>query len=314
MTQTDTSVTEHQATVHAPAEVIYELIAEVANWPLLFPPTVHVEYLERDERSERIQIWATANGEAKTWVSRRELDPTALRVEFRQERSQDPVALMGGTWVIEAISEDESLVRLLHDYRAVDDDPEKLEWIGQAVDRNSRSELAALKGNAELAVGSADLFLTFADTVEVKGSGKDVYDFINEANLWSERLPHVASVSMREDSPGIQLLDMDTSTKDGSVHTTRSVRVTFAPSRIVYKQIEVPALMTVHTGEWTIEENPDGSSVTSRHTVAINASNIEQVLGADADVEDARKFIRTALGTNSLTTMEHAREYAEGRR
>jgi aromatase len=314
VTQTSTSVTEHRIDVHAPAKVIYELIADVAQWPLMFPPTVHIEYLERDERSERIQIWATANGDAKTWVSRRELDPTALRVEFRQERSQDPVALMGGTWAIEAISEDESLVRLLHDYRAVDDDPEKLDWIGQAVDRNSRSELAALKENAELAVESPGRFLTFADTVRVKGAGKDVYDFINEANLWSERLPHVASVSMREDSPGIQLLDMDTSTKDGSVHTTRSVRVTFAPSRIVYKQIEVPALMTLHTGEWTIEENANGSSVTSRHTVAINESNIEQVLGADADVDDARKFIRNALGTNSLTTMEHARGYAEGRR
>jgi aromatase len=314
MTQPSTCVAEHQVTVHAPAKVIYQLIADVANWPRMFPPTVHIEYLERNELSERIQIWATANGDAKTWISRRELDPTKMRVDFRQESSQDPVALMGGTWAIEPISEDESLVRLLHDYRAVDDDPEKLTWIGEAVDRNSRSELAALKTNAELAVESPDLFLTFADTVQVKGSGKDVYDFINEANLWSERLPHVASVSMVEDSPGIQLLDMDTSTKDGSVHTTRSVRVAFASDRIVYKQIEVPALMTLHTGEWTIEETTGGAAVTSAHTVAINPSNIEQVLGAGAGVDDARKFVRNALGTNSTTTMEHAKEYAESRR
>jgi aromatase len=280
----------------------------------MFPPTVHIEYLERDERSERIQIWATANGEAKTWTSRRELDPATMRVDFRQESSQDPVALMGGTWVVEAISADESLVRLLHDFRAVDDDQEKLAWIDEAVDRNSRSELAALKVHAELAVESPDLFLTFADSVPVKGSGKDVYDFINEANLWSERLPHVASVSMLEDSPGVQLLDMDTRTKDGSVHTTRSVRVTFAPSRIVYKQIEVPPLMTLHTGEWTIEENSAGSTVTSQHTVAINGSNIEQVLGSGAGIDDARKFVRDALGGNSLTTMEQARQYAESRR
>ncbi|HEX5405556.1 MAG TPA: aromatase/cyclase [Pseudonocardiaceae bacterium] len=314
MTQTNTCVAEHQVDVRAPAKVIYQLIADVATWPRMFPPTVHIEYLERDERSERIQIWATANGEAKTWISRRELDPGRMRVDFRQESSQDPVALMGGTWAIEPISADESLVRLLHDYRAVDDDPRKLDWIGEAVDRNSRSELAALKVNAELAVEAPDLFLTFADTVQVKGSGQHVYDFVNEANLWSERLPHVASVSMVEDSPGIQLLDMDTMTKDGSTHTTRSVRVTFPSSRIVYKQIEVPALMTLHTGEWTIEENSDGSSVTSQHTVAINAANIEQVLGAGASVEDARKFVRNALGTNSMTTMEAAREYAEGRR
>jgi aromatase len=107
---------------------------------------------------------------------------------------------------------------------------------------------------------------------------------------------------------------MDTSTKDGSVHTTRSVRVAFASDRIVYKQIEVPALMTLHTGEWTIEETSGGSAVTSEHTVAINPSNIEKVLGAGAGVDDARKFVRNALGTNSTTTMEHAKEYAESRR
>jgi len=33
---------------------------------------------------------------------------------------------MGGTWLIEAVSAGESHVRLLHDYRAIDDDPEGL--------------------------------------------------------------------------------------------------------------------------------------------------------------------------------------------
>ncbi len=44
---------------------------------------------------------------------------------------------MGGTWVIEELPDGGSLVRLLHDYRAVDDDPGGLAWIDEAVDRNS---------------------------------------------------------------------------------------------------------------------------------------------------------------------------------
>ena len=60
---------------------------------------------------------------------------------------------MGGTWIIEPAGEGASRVRLLHDYRAVDDDPEGLAWIDQAVDRNSRSELAALKANVERVTG-----------------------------------------------------------------------------------------------------------------------------------------------------------------
>jgi len=314
MSQPDTREVEHETKVRAPAEAVYRAIAEVTNWPQLFPPTVHVEYLERSAEQERIQIWATANGEAKTWTSCRVLDPKELRIEFRQEVSQPPVGAMGGTWVVEPISDGESLVRLLHDYRAIDDDPEKLEWIDKAVDRNSQAELAALKTNMELATRASELLLIFDDVVQIDGSAKDVYDFINEAQLWSERLPHVVRVSLREDTPGLQLLEMDTRTKDGSVHTTTSVRVAFPYTKIVYKQVQVPALMTLHTGHWLLEENSNGVAATSRHTVVVNEANITKVLGAEGCVEDARRFVRTALSTNSLATLGQAKKYAESRR
>lgn len=92
---------EHEITVQAPAAEVYRLIAEVTNWPLIFPPSVYVDHVERGEREERIRIWATANGTAKNWTSRRTLDPQALRITFRQEVSAPPVAAMGGTWIIE---------------------------------------------------------------------------------------------------------------------------------------------------------------------------------------------------------------------
>jgi aromatase len=305
---------EHHVNVLAPAKTVYQFIADVENWPQIFPPSVHVEYVERGETEERIQIWATANNEAKTWTSRRVLEPSALRVDFRQEKSQPPVASMGGAWVIEPVSNNECKVRLLHDYRAIDDDPEKLEWLDQAVDRNSHSELAALKANAELTTGRSDLLLGFEDSIDVNGSAEDVYDFLNEANLWAERLPHVAQVDMREDTPGLQLLELVTHSKGGGTHTTKSVRVCFPHHKIVYKQIEVPPLMTLHTGQWTIADSAGGVRVTSQHTVVINESNITKLLGEEATIDDARTFVRNALGGNSMTTMQHAKEYAESRR
>ncbi|GLY32478.1 aromatase/cyclase [Kineosporia sp. NBRC 101731] len=304
---------EHAVEIAAPAPAVYRLIAEVENWPRLFPPTIHVEHLERGEGSERIRIWATANGSAKTWTSRRVLDPKAMRIEFRQEVSAPPVATMGGTWIVEAISPATSRVRLLHDYRAVDDDPAGLEWIEQAVDRNSRSELAALKKSVEL-VTDGSLVLSFEDTVHIDGSAQDVYDFLNEAQRWTERLPHVAAVKLSEDVPGLQLLSMDTRTKDGSTHTTTSVRVCFPGERIVYKQIVVPALMTLHTGYWRLEEDSTGTSATSQHTVIINTENITKILGPDAGVEEARTFVRTALSGNSTATLMKAKAFAEGAR
>ncbi|WP_225844535.1 aromatase/cyclase [Streptomyces sp. HPF1205] len=305
---------EHEITISAPAAAVYRLIAEVENWPRIFPPTVFVDHVERSADQERIRIWATAGGTAKNWTSRRVLDPRELRIEFRQEVSAPPVAAMGGTWIIEPLSSGESRVRLLHDYRAIDDDPDGLRWIDEAVDRNSRSELAALKANVEAAVNSEDLLLSFTDTVRINGHAKDVYDFINEAQLWKERLPHVARVSLQEETPGLQILEMDTLTKDGSSHTTKSVRVTFPHSRIVYKQITLPALMTLHTGYWLFEEDSEGVNATSQHTVVINTANIARILGESATVADAKDYVQNALSTNSRATLGHAKDYAEGRR
>jgi aromatase len=304
---------EHEITIDAPAAAVYELLADVTNWPRIFPPTIHVDRLEEQGDEERIRIWATANGTPKDWTSRRTLDADALTITFRQEIPAPPVKHMGGTWIIEPLGEAASRVRLLHDYSAVGDDPHDLLWIERAVDKNSTSELAALKENVERvhAADTEELTFSFTDTVRIDGSAKDVFDFINEADRWAERLPHVAVVRLAEDTPGLQELEMDTRAKDGSVHTTKSYRVVFPHHKIAYKQVTLPALMTLHTGEWTFVETEDGTSASSQHTVTLNTDNIARVLGADATVADARAYVHTALSTNSSATLAHAKAYAE---
>lgn len=310
---TTRSVT-HETTIAVPAKEIYRLLADVENWPLLFGPTVHVECLERGGDSERIRIWATAGDTAKTWTSRRDLDPAAGRIDFRQEVTAHPVGAMSGAWVIEELGEGVSRLRLLHDYSAATDDPADLAWINEAVDRNSTTELAALKATLEGDDARPELLLDFEDEVRIGGAAEDVYAFLNEAALWSERLPHVARVVLTEEVPGLQTLEMDTRTADGSTHTTRSVRVCQAPDTIHYKQVRLPALMTLHTGRWHIATHPAGGlAVTSRHTVRVNEANIGRVLGADADVEAARTYVRNALSRNSLATLGLAKSFAEGR-
>ncbi|WP_329448630.1 aromatase/cyclase (plasmid) [Streptomyces sp. NBC_01426] len=302
---------EHEITIAAPASDVYRLLADVVNWPRIFPPTIHVDRVDFNGTHERIRIWATANGQPKNWTSRRELDPQGLRITFRQEVTTKPVASMGGAWIIEPLDENSSRVRLLHDYRAIDDDAHDLLWIDEAVDKNSRSELAALKRNVEFAHGAEDVTFSFEDTVTIDGSAKDAYDFINEAHLWSERLPHVATVRLTEDTPGVQTLEMDTRAKDGSVHTTKSHRVTFPHHKIAYKQVTLPALMTLHTGYWTFRDTDHGVTAGSQHTVTLNTDNITRILGPDATVADARAYVHTALSTNSLATLNHAKTHAE---
>ena len=303
---------EHEIKIAGPAESVYRLLAHAENWPQLFPPNIYVDHVERGEREERIRIWATAGDTVKNWTSRRTLDPDKLRIDFRQEVSTPPVAAMGGTWQIEALPSGETLVRLGHDFRATDDDG--LTWLEEVVDRNSRSELDSLKALAEsMGPATDELTCSFEDTVQIKGAAQDVFDFIYEADRWTERLPHVNTVRLAEPAPGLQTLEMDTLSKDGSTHTTKSHRVGLAPHRIAYKQTTLPALITLHTGLWTFTPNDDGVAASSQHTFTVNTDNIAKVLGADATVRDAIAYVRTALSTNSMATLGIAREYVEGR-
>jgi aromatase len=303
--------TEHTITVAAPAEALYDIIADVSRWPALFKPTIHAIRVEGDDTEERIKLWATANGEVKSWTSRRTLDRDAKRVTFRQEISSPPVGSMGGEWIMKPQPNGDTIVVLLHDYTAVDDDPEKVAWIAKAVDRNSESELAGLKETAERLNTYDNLEFSFEDSVTIAAPPSEVYDFIYLCGLWPQRLPHVASLDLKEEVPGIQLMAMNTKAPDGSTHTTESWRVCFPSDEIVYKQTVVPKLMTAHTGQWRFEEVPEGTRATSQHTVVINPDNIAAILGPEATVADASAFVHKALSTNSTTTLRQAKGHAE---
>jgi aromatase len=302
--------------VDVPADDVYRIVADVTRWPVVMGPTVHVERLEGDDREEVLTLWATANGEARTWTSRRRLDPGARRIEFRQEAPAPPLAAMGGTWTFEPAGPARTRVVLDHDFAALGDDAEAVAWVTRATDRNSDAELANIKATAERAAELDGLTSTFVDSVTIDGPLDAVYSFLRDADRWPERLPHVARLDLTEDPPGLQVMDMDTRAPDGSVHTTRSVRVCFDPDRIVYKQVRLPALLDVHTGEWNLAADPTTGTVTasSAHTVRIRPDAVATVLGAGATTADALAFVRRALGTNSTTTLEHAKAYAEARR
>ncbi|CAL9327127.1 aromatase/cyclase [Streptomyces sp. SudanB182_2057] len=301
---------EHSITVAAPARDVYGIVASAGDWPHHFTPTLHVETLETSGDEERIRIWATANGEVKCWTSRRVLDADALRVRFRQEVSAPPVAFMSGEWRITPLDEARTRVTLLHEYGAVDDEPQALEWIDKAVDSNSEEELARLRTAAELAGRLDELLLSFEDSVGIAAPPDAVYDFLHRAAEWPRRIPHVDRLELTEHA-GVQHMDMDTRTADGSVHTTSSVRICLPPDRIVYKQLVTPALMAAHTGAWQLTAGPEGTLATSRHTVLLDPDRVSDVLGPDATVRNARAFVRQALGRNSTVTLEHAKAHAE---
>jgi hypothetical protein len=152
--------------------------------------------------------------------------------------------------------------------------------------------------------------VTFEDEIPLDGSAEDAYVFIDRSDLWPQRLPHVARVRLLDPQPGVQDMEMETTTADGGTHTTRSIRLCFPSDRIVYKQLVTPELLLGHSGSWHLRKGEDGDVATARHTVVINPDAVAKVLGPDRTLADAREFVRGALGANSRTTMAHASAYA----
>ncbi|MCO1576044.1 aromatase/cyclase [Crossiella sp. SN42] len=316
MTSTDVTRTEvtHQIDVAAPAEAVYRIVADVSRWPLYFPPTVHAERVAGDDTEERIRICALANGDLRSWESRRRLFPDRHRVEFEQVVPADPVAAMGGAWTVRPNPGGGCVIVLDHHYRALGDDPANLARIASAVETNSVAELANLKRVAERAAEEPELLFEFADTVTIAGPVEAVYDFLYDAARWPERLPHVARLDLREDTPGLQHMEMDTRSPDGSLHTTVSGRVCEPNRRISYKQVKLPAALRAHNGEWLFESTSDGQvTVTARHQVFLDPEGIAALPNPPESLAAARTAVRNALGANSRATLAKAREHVEAR-
>ncbi|MDJ0362341.1 SRPBCC family protein [Rhodococcus sp. H29-C3] len=296
-------------TVAAAAATVYEALSDVTLWPEIFTPTIHAEILGRDGERQSIKLWAMANGESKMWSSDRRLDNDKMTIDFQQTTPNHPIAFMSGRWSVNSLDERSCTVALDHSYSAVDNDASALEWIGRAVDTNSTVELAALKTYCE-EKGTSEGPFKFSDSVESSADPARIFEFLDRGDLWGERLAHVPSVSMETSDGGLQRLKMVTVTHDGDSHVTESIRISQPPARLLYKQITLPELLTLHTGVWTIAPAGELWKVTSQHTVRIDASKIHAVLGNQATLRDAQELVRRNLGNNSLLTLKAAAKWA----
>lgn len=303
--------TVHEIDIAAPVRTVYGIIATATKWPQYFAPTVHVERTSLDSGTERLRIWATGNGVLRNWTSQRTLDPAGACVSFRQEVSTPPVKSMSGTWTARQVPDGQVRLVLEHDFEAVGDDPAAIAWIAQGTDRNSVTELENVKRIAEGWDGLRDREFSFEDSVLVHGPGDAVYDFLYDAARWPQRLPHVASLDLREEEDGLQLMSMWTKAKDGSTHRTESARVCFPGRGIVYKQTVTPALIAAHTGEWQVEPAGDGVLVRSLHTAVLRDEALGALPAAGTTWDSTRAFVRDSIGGNSRATLAHAKEFAE---
>lgn len=284
--------------VAAPAEVVYETVADVTRWPQLLASVVHVEHRAGDTADhDEVDIWALrGENQVRNWTNHRTLDPANLRIAF-----ENPLA--EGEWRVVPVDDDTVELSVTHDFAV----PGAAQGASQHID----AQLAEFKDAAERHAELAELTISFEDPLFIGGAAADAYELLYRAEQWPDRFPHVTRIDLTEDVPNIQFFDMDTLTPDARPHTTRSVRVCFPHGKIVYKQISLAPLLSAHTGHWTFTETPEGTVAEARHTATINPANLH-LLAPDATVQDARSYLRRVLSANSVANLRFAKDYAEG--
>jgi len=305
--------TTHTVFVAAPARAVYSLIADVSHWAFLFSPVVHAERLSGGMTEERVRLWTVGNGAVRRWTSRRSLDRDALRIRFRHEDPQPPVASLSGEWVFVPLPGNATSVVLLHEFQATGDDPGNTALIKQVVDRNSTAELAAVKRTAEQGDRLAALTHTFSESVVIRGGLGPVYDFLYQAENWPRLLPHVSQVTLDETVPNVQTIEMDMTGPGGSAHTLRLVRVCSPYHSIVYKQTEPPDAVAAHAGAWLLYPMAEGVRVTTASTLLLRPDKAAGPPGRPVGADRRGELIRQALRENCRAMLLYTRDAAERR-
>ncbi|MBW5483878.1 cyclase [Streptomyces bambusae] len=278
--------TSHQVEAEAPADIVYGLLADAERWPLIFPPTVHVHRTDGHagpgssgggRGTERLAIWATANGTLKHWTSRRTLDPVARRIDFRQEVPAPPLRSMGGSWTVRELGPARCRITLLHDFSVAGDRPEDVAWVLRATDTNSTAELGRLARLAARPRRLDGMLFAFADSLRIEAEGigargvaggGPALDGSDHARLWPGR----EAVAVRPPDSG----------------------------RLVFKVPEPDVPLAVHTGSWTAAaDGPDALTVTVRQQV---------VLRPEADVPRIRQHVREDLGRGARAALTRFRD------
>jgi C7-C12 aromatase (ARO/CYC) len=328
--KSEVHVAEYSVLAQAPAQVVFDTYVRAERWPQLFTNVVHTEYVSRADDQDAVEIWALQGENAvRHWVSRRTVDASGLRVAFTNDPAPAPLAEAGGEWAFVPRPDGTTKVVIRHEFSLVEGADIPPERIAKEFGKHSVRQLEELKAAAERAQELVDLVVDFEDPLFVGGSAQDAWVMLYEADKWPERLSHVKALTMTEDfdrsgsaasgathdpdrSPSIQFFDMDTTTSDGRPHTTRSVRICLPHRKIVYKQVQPPPLLEVHTGHWSFTPTREGVIVGARHTVTIRPRMLH-LLGDGTTIDDARRYLRRVLSTNSMTNLRLAKSYAEER-
>jgi aromatase len=303
--------TEHDALVAAPAAEVLVLLDALTGWPLLMSRVVYVEPLNEDGPDRLARFWSLSSLGIDDTVCRITPGPDPAELTAALVAARPPASALSLRWRAEPDGAEHSKVTLTQEFEAIADDPDAVRLLRRLLGTLADSDLSSLRRAAAIHAAYPAGRFSFGNRVPLArdASADAAFDFLSRPEKWPSHLPGVALVSLHEDRPGVQRLEMSVEEPDGSMREERAARLCF-PQRhtIVQKNLRPRAPLFSHTAVYSVTRGVDGEagSVACRHTMVLDPLAVAPTFGPDATFAQATESVRRAVSAESLLTLRWA--------
>jgi|GEM_PF-1953965 len=299
----------HSIICRAPAESVYSIIRDVANWPKIFESCTAATSVERQGASELVRIEALQEGKTVSWNTQRRYFDEIFRVDFNLPVPMPFLESMKGQWRVVPLGPQRCILivnriyRLLSDVRGIRDGIETLSQASALVEKfigeNAQAEMHAIRAFVE---GKDQAVTTFKQSYTVPYSPDEVYALLARVAEWPQVLPHCEAVEVLYDDGQNQEFLMTVRTPRGQ-EVFRSIRrCNEQDLSIFYFQPKPPRVLRSHQGTWVIKSAPNGAEITSQHSITIDPEACLSVFG-ESEPRVYKKQIIDLITTNSKATV-----------
>jgi aromatase len=303
--------TERDALVAAPAAEVLALLDALADWPLLMSRIVHVEPLNQDGPVRLAHLWSLSALGIDDTVCRIAPGPRAAELTVAPLAARPPASALSLRWRAEPDGAEHSKVTLTQEFEAIADDPDAVRQLRRLLGALADSDLSSLRRAAAIHAAYPACRFSFGNRVPLPrdASADAAFDFLSRPEKWPSHLPGVALVSLHEERPGVQRLEMSVEEPDGSLREERAARLCCAQRHtIVQKSLRPRAPLFSHTVVYSVTRAVDGQagSVGCQHTMVLDPLAVEPAFGPDATFAQATESVRRAVSAESLLTLRWA--------
>lgn len=308
-------LTKQQSTTHsiiceAPAANVYNIIADVSNWPKIFDNCISTVIKERIGNTEQVQIKAWQNGQVVSWDTQRSYFDDIFRINFVLPIPMPFLKEMSGQWRVIPLNKCRCILNVTRDFALLDDisgiradittHEQARELINHFINDNAGSEMLAVK---EFVEKNDTTISSFTSSYSLPFTPEEFYSLLSDIHKWPDILPHCTDVKVIYEDAKYQEFVMEIIGDSGNEHF-RSIRQCDRDTlTISYFQPEPPALLKKHSGRWVMQARGGRTEIIVEHSIHIDSERCS-VLFSDDDIKRNKQRIKALILKNSQSTID----------